>query len=165
MSIGEYQLHEIEMMAKHEEAIGRLYDVYAQKLPDYEKFWLTLAEEERTHASWIRQLSESVEEGDLTFNEGRFNLQAIETSLRYLEDWTRQAGTASMTMLKALAIAADIENALIDRKFFEIYEADSEYLQAVLKALEEAAREHRDRVTAMLTKVRQGEPPGDTAIG
>lgn len=165
MPVGDAELREMEMMAEHEETIGKLYDSYAEKLPEYGHFWTTLADEERTHAAWIRELRKKAEDGSLEFDKGRFRIEAIQTSIRYIEDWTRQAQREQVTMLHALAIAADIENALIDRKFFEVYEPDSEDLKDVLKSLEEASREHRDRVTAMLTRVRQGEPPEATAIG
>ena len=85
MDLKENQINVIEMLARNEEAISRLYTAYADKFPDYKNFWSDLADEEIEHSSWLRGLSPQFQEDSIYFNEGRFKPEAIQTFLNYLE--------------------------------------------------------------------------------
>ena len=154
MALSPEQIEEVEAIAGHEQAIGDLYEAYARRFPEHADFWETLSEEEYAHAEWARKLGVHVEEGTIEIVPGRFRNKAIESSVNYLRQWTDEARKQEISLLYALSIANDIENALIDRKFFEIYETDSDEMVTILNALTEASREHRDRVVDLLNKVR-----------
>ncbi len=85
MSLKENQINVIEMLARNEEALSRLYRAYADKFPDYKDFWSDLADEEIEHSNWLRGLSPKIQEDSIYFNEGRFKPGAIQTFLNYLE--------------------------------------------------------------------------------
>lgn len=154
MALTPDQSKEIEALAMHEEAIGDLYTAYAERFPDDQEFWSILADEEYSHAEWVRSLADYAEDGAVEINKGRFKTKVVESSLKYVQDWTRQAKREEITPIYALSIANDIENALIDKSFFEVFETDSEEMAAILTALLEASRDHRDRVSEMLEEAR-----------
>ena len=152
MSLKQKQVEVIEILAKHEEAAGQLYEEYAQRFPDYKDFWSTLTGDEMEHAVWIRGLHSQIEEGSVYFKEGRFKMEAIKNSLDYLKGRLTEAQKEEISLIKALSIARDIEKALIEKKFFEVFEGDSVELKEVLLNLEAATKEHMDRIEKVWAK-------------
>ena len=146
MTAGEKQMDAIEMLAIHEEAIGGLYRAYAKLFPDRESFWSGLAGEEAEHAKWIRDLASKAEAGSLLLNRKRFRSEAIRTSLDYIRDLTAQASDQNIELTDALSTALDIEKALIERKYFEILQGDSEEVKRILEALTRSTKAHIERV-------------------
>jgi len=145
---------EMEALARHEEAISDLYEAYAGRFEAFKEFWSQLATEEKGHAAWIRQFKEKVDDGQVKLDEGRFRIPAIETSIQYLNGYAHKARTEEMDIAYALTIALDVENALLDRKFFEVYETDDEELKKTLDLLQEETKAHRQKVEDLLNQVR-----------
>ena len=150
-----HQIDQIEAIARHEEAISGLYAACAASFSEHEDFWRTLAEEETEHASWVRKLRKLIELGKSKVNRDRFKIKPIETSIKYIEGYTKQAQRNELTLLSALSIASDIEHALIEKKFLEVYDSDDEHVKKTLTALFKATDAHRKRVDEFLNKVRQ----------
>ena len=166
MTLQDAQIHELETLARHEEAIGHLYNVYARKFPEHENFWLKLSNEERNHAFWIRRIYPEVEDGLISFEEGRFKIRPIEISLRYVERLAIEAeATASLEMLQALSIALDIENGLIEKDYLDVYDTDNDEIQIVFNALREASRKHRKRIAELLEEFKHGSSEELPAVG
>ena len=166
MTLQDGQIHELELLARHEEAIGELYGAYARRFPAYKEFWEKLEQEEIGHASWIRQLYPKVDEGVVAFDDGRFNVKAIEVSLKYVAQWTEQAERGFVEPVNALSIAHELENSLIEKKHLDWFETDNADIKGVISRLHEATSEHRKRIADELEKAKKaGEAPGDTAVG
>lgn len=154
MALSSEQIEEVEAIAGHERAIGDLYAAYALRFPEHGEFWKRLSAEEYAHAEWARKISAHVEEGTIEIVPGRFRNKAIESSVKYLHEWTDEAKNREIKLIYALSVANDIESALIDRKFYEIYETDSDDMIAILQNLIESSRAHREKVVDLLNKVR-----------
>lgn len=135
----------VDLLARNEEAISELYEAYAYRFPDYEDLWTSLANDERKHASWIRNLSSYVEEG-------RFNIAAIQSFSKYLDCELAKAQDPNMLLINALSIAKYIEEALIERKYFESFEGDSVEVKHILRDLAIATEKHLDRVQRAWSK-------------
>ncbi len=157
MGIKENQMTIIDSLAKNEEAIGRLYEAYAHKFTDYQNFWVSLARDEKNHTRWIQSLSSGILQGSVLFNENRFNSAAINTFLNYLEREIAKAQDQYVLLINALSIALYIEQALIEHKYFEVFEGDSIELKNVLIGLAEETRRHLDRVRELWSNHRQSK--------
>ena len=57
----------VETLKEHEQALARLYEVYAEKFPEHEEFWTELAHEEVQHANWLVILRDRIEKNDEDF--------------------------------------------------------------------------------------------------
>ena len=136
----------LDLLAQNESAIGQLYQVYARNYPELAAFWEGLAAEETEHAGWIRALGGKVAEGSLYLSEHRFKEEAIRSFLTYLEDELNRARSEKMPLVTALSVALSIEEALIERKYFEVFETDSAELRHLLQNLARASEEHARRV-------------------
>jgi rubrerythrin len=162
MTLQDAEIHELETLARHEEAVGELYDTYAEVFPQRNNFWKQLAIEERGHATWLRNMYPHVEDNSVTFDEGRFNVKALETSIRYLKKWALEA--RDIELINALSIAMDIEGGIIERNYFKVFDSDNEDLKQVFNSLVEACKQHKKRVSDALDEVRR-LPQSDVAIG
>jgi rubrerythrin len=142
-------------LAENEEAIGVLYREYATRFPEYDSFWHGLADEEQEHADWIRVLCASMQDGRLLIRPGRFKGQAILTYLDYLRREVAKVRQGEITLLNALAVTLYIEESLLERKYFEVFETDAPQLSRVLQNLAASTRTHVDKARRALDSYRK----------
>jgi rubrerythrin len=146
MNITDTAAHALDLLREHEKAIGRLYETYAHRFPQDREFWLILAQEEDQHARWIDLLQREVEEDPTGLVVNRFPAAAINHSLHYLNRLVEEAQRPSLTPVNALSAALDIEQALLENRYFEVFASDSAGIQRLLHLLIQATRAHVERV-------------------
>jgi hypothetical protein len=156
------QVRLLEVFAEHESEISRLYETYASVFPDHRRFWNDLADDEANHADWVRSLVPLVEDGSLGLREDRFARAAIETSLRYIRRRAGEASVESPGFMKALVIALDIEDAMLEKRFFEIADEDTPEFRRVMNSLQRETERHR---TALRTAREAAEKHGRQGTG
>ena len=145
-----------ELLAENEELISSLYEAYAGRFPEHSAFWSRLAGEEREHAAWLRDLGGKVKEGALYVNEDRFKREPIRLFRDYIQGELDTAqGDEEILLSYALSVALSTEQALLERRFFEVFEADSVEMKHVLQDLSRATDEHVGRVRAEWSKHRR----------
>ena len=152
MELKEYQENILNLLIEHEEEIGKLYAVFAEKFQDYNQFWLELSKQEENHALWIKKLSEMAEKGEVFFDQKRFNFEAIKSSLAELKNDIMENKYGDISLIKALSVAYYYETALIERKFFEVFETDSAELKHTLISLSEETIKHQKQIKEALDK-------------
>ncbi|MBN2565790.1 MAG: hypothetical protein JXB46_08770 [Candidatus Eisenbacteria bacterium] len=142
----------IRMMAEHERLISALYSAYARSVPEKEDFWKRLAAEEIEHSEWLTALLDGGY-GDPRAADA-FKAEAIRTSAAYVQEATVAADTEGVSHLEALSVAADVEEAMIEKRFFDAFIADSADARKVLDRLERETTEHRKRIERELAVER-----------
>ena len=150
-----YQLGVLETLAVLEETTRDLYKAYADKLRDFDEFWLSLASDEATHAGWIRDLEPLVGNGTVDFDEGRFNITPILGFTEYVNDEWAAVLEQGIPLIKAISIALDIEKAFLEKKLFDVVEGDSLELERTLNQLAAATMEHQDMLQKVWNKHRE----------
>lgn len=93
----------IELLAQHEESIGKLCTAYARKFPEHYDFWATISNEELNHAGMLRGLSNFIEDGSVYFNENRFRPKTVEASIDYVQGEIARACEQNMELINALS--------------------------------------------------------------
>jgi rubrerythrin len=146
MNATDAAVQEIEVLREHERAIGRLYVAYAHRFPQDRDFWLNLSDEEDQHARWLRSLQTKMEEQTISRIINRFPAVAINHSIDYINKLIDTADRPDLTPIKALSAALDIERALLENKWFEVFETDSAEVRRVLTALAQGTKAHIDKV-------------------
>lgn len=144
----------IELLAKNEEKVSELYLLYAEKFKDMYNFWFLLSNEETNHANWLRELKGELLSGALLLDEKKFNPQAITLFGDYLEQRSKGAKEKDLTIKAALSIALDIENALIEKKWFEVMQSDSTAVKNTLIRLKDALSEHKNKISETLNNLK-----------
>ncbi|MBN1793449.1 MAG: hypothetical protein JW844_00625 [Candidatus Omnitrophica bacterium] len=137
-----------------EEYIARLYKVYADKYPEHREFWSALSEEEIGHAQLLRIFFKKVEEGLALFNERRFRVDAMKTLWDYISGLIADAKEQKMRPAAAFYMALDLENSLLEKDMYRVFEVDSIELKKVLQALHTSTGEHRDRIREKWLQVK-----------
>ena len=150
----EEQSNVVGLLAKNEESIGHLYEVYAERLPEYAEFWTELVTEETEHSNWIHELMRKVGDGSVFIAKGRFRGQAIQTFLGYLEREIAKAKTAKISLIESLSTALYIEKSLIERKYFEVFDSDSAELGHLLEDLRSATEWHIQKIEKVWSEHR-----------
>ena len=114
-------------MDPEESAVG--VEVEADREED-----VVVAEEEVDHAGWIRHLYRRVEEGTASLNKEGFRLEGILDFLKYAEERLKEAQEEKLPFMHALDMALDLESALLERKFYQLFEADSEAMEQAFRS-------------------------------
>ena len=146
MNTTEAAVREIDLLKEHEKVIGRLYAAYADRFPQDRDFWLGLSQEEDQHAHWIESLQarKGPDCGVLVLN--RFPLEAISHSIDYVNGLIDEADRADLTPIKALSAALNLEQALLENRYFEVFASDSADIRRVLEMLAQGTTAHVERV-------------------
>jgi len=139
----------LEAMKDHELALAELYEVYADKFPEYKDFWTKFSSEEIQHADWINTLQTKVEESPDDFVVERFAIGAVENSTEYIKKLANTARQEDLLLINALSTALHLEQALIEKKYFEVFEGDSMKTKHILSLLAQSTQKHYEKMHAV----------------
>ena len=136
----------LEAMKEHEQALARLYKLYAAKFLEYQGFWTELSLEEVQHADWIDKLQADIDDSSEDFIVERFPLGAIQRSTEFVKKQTIAADQPDFVLINALSTALRLEEALMENKYFEVIETDNAKTKNTLAMLVQSTREHYQRI-------------------
>ena len=145
----------VELLKSHEEALSQLYDAFARNFLDHKDFWFSLSGDESLHAQMIDVLFPKVQEGSVDLDENRFKRQTIQGSLDYLREVHAKTSKGEILPINAFSIALDIERGMVEKKFFEVFDGDSEELAQILSNLDADTRRHARRIQRAWARYRQ----------
>lgn len=148
-------LETIELLAENEMVISRIYRVFSERFPDYRDFWEKMAEEEIQHADMIRSVVPEVKEGTVRFKEQHLDETSVGMFRDYLKVSLAGAGEQDIPLKDAFETALAIEHDLIERSFFDLFEADTGELNLVFEGLASSTREHHRRLVQAVENSRQ----------
>ena len=159
MQISDAVVREIDVLREHEKVIGRLYAAYARRFPQDRDFWLGLSQEEEQHAAWIESLQTKVEQEPSGLMVNRFPVAAVSHSIDYVNKLIDNVDRPDLTPTKAFSAALDLERALLENRYFEIFETDSVELRRVLQSLAQGTQGHVERVRQAWQRSKQASLP------
>ena len=133
-------------LKEHELAIANLYNVYAEIFPECKDLWMELSREELQHANWLDTLQAGIEESSEDFIVDRFPLKAIEHSIDYVKQLAAKAHQPEFILINALSTALQLEKALIENKYFEVFEGDSKHTKRTLDRLAQCTQIHYEKL-------------------
>ena len=136
----------LDAMKEHEQALAHLYKVYASKFLEYKGFWTELSHEEVQHANWIDKLQTDIEGSSEDFVVERFPLGAIQRSTEFVKNQAIEADQPDFIFINALSTALRLEEALMEKKYFEVIETDSIKTRHTLAMLARETQEHYQRI-------------------
>lgn len=91
-------------------------------------------------------MGQTLEGGVVFLNKERFKGESIQVFKEYIEKQLSALANGEVSDKNALAIAVDIESALLEKNFFEVFESDSVEIKNTFNKLARATIEHRERV-------------------
>lgn len=146
-------LETLELMARAEEAVQRLYATCAVLWKEDEEFWRGLAGEERRHAKHIRSMSAILAANPGRFQPGRpFSAPALKTFISGIERTIDNVQQADIPESKALRLALDIEQAIIEARFTEIVETEDAGFRCLADEIVHDTASHRRLVEGKIAE-------------
>jgi rubrerythrin len=146
----------LSTLQEHELVIGQLYRVYARRFPVYADFWQKLAQEENKHAACLNSLRTQMQDDpDIVIRE-RFSTDAIEFSIRYIKQLIERAMQTDFNLVNAFSLAMKLEEALLEKKFFEVLTGDTEEVRSVLEFLAEETQHHYQTLSSAFQNYKTG---------
>ncbi len=140
----------LELLVEHELAIKRLYLAYAAVFTDVRQFWLNLADDEQGHADTLGSLMHEPALRLWLADGSGVKPQAVRSSISYIQAQTSKAHEGSTTLLQALVVANDVEEALIDKRWVLPSDPQCAEIGRVLSELKSQTERHRRLVAEAL---------------
>lgn len=145
----------LEALISHEATVGRLYEAFSELFPSRSEFWRRLATEERGHADRLRQLASEPTVEEWLLRQSGLRLQAVRSSIVYVETQIERAHAGGLGLLQALVIARDLEEALIEEQFARMSRSSHVTASPVLAELAAETEAHRATLAAALEAERR----------
>ena len=144
----------LELLAKQEESLAALYRTYAHQFPEYEDFWLKIAQQEIGHAAMVRKMQQLQKDGKLTSGERQFSPEQIQTALGHYEK-ERLRAQRGITLTQAFSVAMGIESSMLEKEFFLTFAGDSPQAQKAFTFLREETAQHKKLLEEAYDKALQ----------
>lgn len=136
----------LELLVQQETYLAELYQVYAEKFPEYEALWLSLVKEEKTHAKWIKGLLKSAKTGSVHFDEGKIRIHPLNTFMGGIKIAIKKARDNDISPLQAISYALDIEKSMFEKDVFAQFGAVSKKAKSVLGLLQKKTEAHTESI-------------------
>jgi rubrerythrin len=133
----------------------RLYEAFALDFRDRRELWQNLARDEQGHADRLESLRPQSSEVDRLGRDRRLRPQAVRSSLTYVESQRVRAEEGGIGLLQALAIARDLENALIESQFSKLVDLANDDIRMVMTELSTDTERHRGTLAGALEAERR----------
>ena len=147
-------LETLELMARAEETIERLYETCAGLWKENGDFWQDLAGEEKSHAEIIRTMAAMLVGNPGHFQAGRpFSAGVLKTFISGIEHQIESVKRTAVPEVNAMRIALDIEQALIEARYAEVVKTDDRHFQDLANEIVRETAIHRRLVEKKITQL------------
>lgn len=136
-------------MIRQELTLAELYLFLSKRYSAQGDFWLDLQRDELKHAQWVDYLKTRAMAGTAFFYEDKVRPVTVQTYIDYVNSTIKKFKTTKMSLKAALALAADIEGAMLDQKVFQHFEGDDPELVKTLNQLSAETAKHLKKVKDM----------------
>lgn len=147
----------VDQLAQCELLLAELYATYADSFAETAPFWLSLSREERTHERFLKSLHKLLDAGEMFYNLGRFNEQAMLTFTKELKSSLALAQQKTISQAKAFETALFLENSVIDGHFYDLAKNDAHGFAVVADHLAKDTDRHRKQLQDKFDACRSGK--------
>jgi len=141
-------------MAEHEEAIARLYGIFAGCQRPLAAFWQALSKEETVHSNILKTMEKRLHEGTLQFKRPDFYYKAVIESLENVRSRARWVIHSGISIRDALDYAIRLEKGMIESRFFDVLDSDDAESRREFASLLAFNREHVRQITDEASRLR-----------
>lgn len=142
----EYQEKIIGLLIELEHEISILYRICAGKYETAFDLWNTMADEEAEHAQKVGELMSFAKEKKAIFDEKMTKTYTIRTVIDNIRDMQNRVESGEYTLLKMLSLSYDLEQSIIERRFYQYFVSDDQMVKLIIKKLIGETYEHMSRI-------------------
>jgi len=144
----------IELIAKHEAMVRCLYQTFAIAYPGMSKFWNHLADEEEQHYRLVEALKDDIKNNDISFKRPAFSQAQVSDSIAWICARKERVQRGQVTINEALSMCIQIEQGMVEHRFFDVMTDDNEHISNVLSQLEKSSIVHLQRARKEAGKLK-----------
>lgn len=149
-------LEVLKAMSQFEIAISILYKICAQKWQEDTDFWLSLNEDEIKHSENVKKLASIIKDrigSSSTFRYNRpFTLNSVHSFVNGVMEIVERVRNEDISKKKILAIALDIENSALERRYSQLVKTDDIEYQTISKTIDDETLTHRNKIREKLAE-------------
>jgi hypothetical protein len=153
LSIDESDL--LSLLVGHELALARFYEVCSDVFPHRRDLWLGLAIEEHGHTETLERLRSDPDVVRWSLHESGLKPQAVRSSIAYVDTQLRRVQDGLVGALRALSIAKDLEDALVEKQFARLDPNAFPRSTPVLEAFLADIQRHRSTIAEAIEMERR----------
>lgn len=136
----------VELLARHEETIAKLYDDFAAAYPGSRSFWEQLAKEERAHAAWIRRLRREGRTGAVRIDPAALDPAAAQRAVDEVNDRVLSFHVKPFDEPYAVAVALKIESSIVEKRMMAPYVGISAAFRRAIEEMAKRSAAHAEKI-------------------
>lgn len=144
----------MKVMSQFEITISILYKICSQKWCEDADFWLSLNKDEIKHSENVKKMAGIIKNRlgpQATYLHHRhFTINSVQSAIKNVMQTIERVKKEDISPQRILAIAWDIENSALERKYSEIIKTDDIEYRTLSAIIDEETKMHRDRIETKL---------------
>jgi hypothetical protein len=150
-------LKTMDMLAQLELAISEFYQTCADSWKTQEEFWSSLALAEVKHSHYIREIADLFSKSPGNFYRGRpFHPAAVSTVKSGIKNNIQKLKNGEIKENHLLFIALDIEESILESKYFDFLKSDDPRLQHLVMEIMNQTRHHKKMLENKIDEWKKG---------
>ena len=140
-------------MTRLERALAELYRACSERFPGDTDFWAAIEQQEEIHAQIIERLAGVIAAHPDQFRVGRpFRSTAVRTIISGVAAYTDQVRRGQLPKQRALFVARDIENSLLEASYCDIVSTDNVEFRQAMDLIAKDTLAHKNLFVAAAAK-------------
>ncbi|MCK5059410.1 MAG: hypothetical protein KAT34_22360 [Candidatus Aminicenantes bacterium] len=134
MKPSSFQMHKVDVLLEYKELLTQLYQLLNRRFPEYSNIWQKLFTEKRSHIRWVKNLQPKLDAGIISINQNSFKVEAMRFLMQSIQTKMDDLKSNPITFLQGIIFVRDIEDGMVEKNFFTIFQSDSpEFKEKKLK--------------------------------
>lgn len=143
----------VQLLKANETLLNRLYRLFAGQYPEQAGFWNRIASDENEHAGWVSRLYNEIETSKVRFRKDRFVKTDLAAFSEYVTGLADEVTAKPLSLLDAAGLSVRLEDSMIEKNFFRVFESDVEILKITMQKLEASTEIHYAKVKSFLAEI------------
>lgn len=142
-----YIVEVLRFLSEAESIMADFYKVCSQTFTTSSEFWEELIKDELRHEKNVKKIEEIITMKHDYFIAGRpIKKEAVKTFINYVNQQKHRVLNREIDELRILYIARDIEQSIIENKFFEIVSSTDVEFTTLANALIKDTKSHKEKL-------------------
>ena len=142
----------VELLIENEQLVCELYKQFAKKFPEDKDFWESIANDETKHIAFLKDTLNR----NITFNERSMSRSHIKNMINHIETLLVKAVKSSeFSQLDAVNEALNIENSMVEMKFFEPFRKQDGTIDSQISIVEKDTRKHYEKLKGLRNRLAE----------
>jgi len=140
--------HFIQLLAENEQLVCDLYELFGEKFPEYKVFWNSIAQDEKKHVKFLSNKTTQ----NSPVNEKVLHQKSVQGMINHIKATIAKVKASNdFTMKQAVSEALNIENSIVELKFFEPFKSGKSDTGTVssIESIEKETKNHYQKLKEM----------------